>query len=88
MLNNNATKMIKLRPLCGVSLPCDSDAPDLHGLKNLTANSAQSSQSNSSSKPQFHSSPNSPASVKVVLYSNPSRTRLQTKFIFKENDPL
>ncbi|KAK2405464.1 hypothetical protein QL285_054699 [Trifolium repens] len=62
MLNNNVTKMIKLPALCGVSLPCDSDALDSHGLKNLTANSAQSSQSNSSSKPQLHSSPNSPAS--------------------------
>ncbi|WJX15268.1 hypothetical protein P8452_05432 [Trifolium repens] len=67
MLNNNATKMIKLPALCGVSLPCDSDS---HGLKNLTANSAQSSQSNSSSKPQLHSSPNSPASLKLVVLLN------------------
>jgi hypothetical protein len=60
MMNNNVTKMIKLPAFCGVSLPCDSHS---HGLKNFTANSPQS-------KPQPHSSPNSPASLKLVVLLN------------------
>ncbi|PNX79450.1 hypothetical protein L195_g035436, partial [Trifolium pratense] len=70
----NVTKMFNLPTLCGVSLPCHlnnvsvADAlSESHGIKNLTVNSAQSpSESNSSSKPQHHSSPNSPSLMTVV----------------------